>query len=112
MSYKHLSLEERHYIEVSLKNEKTLSEIGKALGRSQCTIAREVARNTGRGGYRHNQADGMANRRHETKPKAIKLTTEIVDIIVGYIRQDWSPEQIVGRLEKENVIKLHHETIY
>ncbi|MCP4761348.1 MAG: helix-turn-helix domain-containing protein, partial [archaeon] len=64
MSYKHLSLEERHYIEVSLKNEKTLSEIDKELGRPQCTITREIARNTGLRGYRHNQADGMVKWRH------------------------------------------------
>jgi len=45
MSYKHLSLEERHYIDISIKNEKTLSEISKDLGRSQSTITREIARN-------------------------------------------------------------------
>ncbi len=112
MSYKHLGLEERHYIELSVKNEKTLSEIGKELGRSQSTISREINRNKGLRGYRHNQANCMANKRHEIKPKATKLTTEIVDLIEGYIRQDWSPEQIVGRLNKEGVIKLHHETIY
>ncbi len=33
---------------------KTLSEIGKELGRPQCTITREIARNTGLRGYRHN----------------------------------------------------------
>ncbi|GMT50313.1 MAG: hypothetical protein IEMM0008_1852 [bacterium] len=112
MSYKHLSLEERHYIELSMKNEKTLSEIGKELGRSQSTITREIARNKGRRGYRHNQADSLARKRHEIKPKAIKLTPDIVDIIEGYILRDWSPEQGVGRLEKEGVIKLHHETVY
>ncbi len=112
MSYKHLNLKERHYIEVSMKNEKSLSKIGEDLGRSQSTITREVARNKGQRSYRHNQANGMASKRHETKPKAIKLTIEIVGIITGYIRQDWSPEQIVGRLEKEGIIKLHHETIY
>jgi len=112
MSYKHLSLEERHYIELSLKNEKTLSEIGKELGRSQSTMTREITRNKGLRGYRHNQANRMANKRHEIKRKAVKLTTKIVDIIAGYIRQDWSPEQVVGWLEKEGIIKLHHETIY
>ena len=112
MSYKHLSLEERHYIEFSMKNEKTSSEIGKELGRSQSTITREIARNKGLRGYRQHQADGMANKRHEMKLKAIKLTPEVVAIIAGYIRQEWSPEQVVGRLEKEGVIKLHHETIY
>ncbi|VAW98617.1 Mobile element protein [hydrothermal vent metagenome] len=112
MSYKHLSLEERHYIEVSLKNGNAASDIGKDLGRPQCTITREIARNTGLRGYRHSQANGMANKRHETKPKFIKLTADIIDIIEVYIRKDWSPEQIVGRLEKDNIIKLHHETIY
>ncbi|VAW95297.1 Mobile element protein, partial [hydrothermal vent metagenome] len=112
MSYKHLSLEERHYIEISVKNERALSEISQALGRSQSTISREIGRNSGQRGYRHHQAGRMANGRHKTKPKAIKMTTEIIDIIEGYIRHDWSPEQIAGRLDKEGVIKLHHETIY
>jgi IS30 family transposase len=40
------------------------------------------------------------------------MTDEIIDIIDGYIRQDWSPEQVAGRLKKDNVIDLHHETIY
>jgi IS30 family transposase len=30
----------------------------------------------------------------------------------GFIRQDWSPEQIAGRLKKDHVVDLHHETIY
>ncbi|NKC11112.1 MAG: IS30 family transposase [Gammaproteobacteria bacterium] len=29
----------------------------------------------------------------------------------GYIRADWSPEQVCGRLKHEGVIELHHETI-
>lgn len=42
MSYKHLSLGERHYIELSIKNEKTLIEIANDLGRSQSSISREM----------------------------------------------------------------------
>ncbi len=112
MSYKHLSLEERHYIEVSMKNGISLADIATALGRSQSTIFREVNRNTGLRGYRHKQAGNMAQERHETKPKATKLTDEIKQLIDDYLHQDWSPEQIVGRMEKDDVIKLHHETIY
>jgi len=112
MSYTHLSLEERHYIELSMKQGKTPSEIGKELDRSQSTITREVMRNRGLRGYHHHQADRMANKRHAIKFKALKLTAEITSIINAYIRQDWSPEQIAGWLEKEGVIKLHHETIY
>jgi len=112
MSYKHLSLEERHYIEFSLKNEMTLTEIAQNLGRDQSTISREINRNTGLRGYRHKQAEHLAQKRHSTKPKAIKLTDDIKELIEKYINQDWSPEQIAGRLEKEGVIKVHHETIY
>ena len=39
MSYKHLSLEERHDIEWSMKNDKSLTEIALDLGRSQSTIS-------------------------------------------------------------------------
>jgi len=94
MSYKHLSLEERHYIEISTKNDKTSTEIAFDLDRSQSTISREIKRNAGKRGYRHQQANRMAQERHTEKDKALKLTSEIVGIIDEYIRTDWSPEQI------------------
>ena len=81
MSYKHLSLEERHYIELSMKNAMTLSKIAVDLGRSQSTISREVTRNSGKRGYRHQQANRLARERHAIKDKSIKLTEEITSII-------------------------------
>lgn len=112
MSYKHLSLEERHYIELSMKNGKSLTKIADDLGRSQSTISREVTRNLGQRGYRHKQANRRAQHRHEMKNKAIKMTAKIISKIEECIRQDWSPEQAAGRLSQEGVIDLHHETIY
>lgn len=112
MSYKHLSLEERHYIEVSLKHDKTLTDIAEKLNRSQSTISREIRRNYGLRGYRHKQANQKAQERHETKEKSIKLTDEITRVIDAYILKDWSPEQISGRLKIDGIINLHHETIY
>ena len=112
MSYTHLSPEERYYIEISLKNEIGLAEIAASLERPQSTISREISRNTGRRGYRHKQADRLARERHKEKPKSLKLTNEIKLIIDRYIVQEWSPEQVCGRLKKEEVVDLHHETIY
>lgn len=112
MSYKHLSLEERHYIELSMKNEKTLTEIAANLNRSQSTISREINRNKCKKGYRHKQANNKAQERHATKHKSIKMTLSITNLIDKYIRDDWSPEQIAGWLDKEGIITLHHETIY
>jgi IS30 family transposase len=112
MSYTHLSLAERHYIEIERKTGTAMNRIAKALGRSQSTLSREISRNTGQRGYRHKQAHGLAEQRHKNKPKAVKLTDEIKQLIEGCLKQDWSPEQIAGRLEKEGMIKLHYETIY
>lgn len=112
MSYKHLSLEERYYIEISIRKDMTDEEIANDLNRSQSTISREISRNSGRRGYRHKQAHEKTLSRHSHKPKAIKMTTHIQALVEQHIREDWSPEQVAGRLKKENVVELHHETIY
>ena len=112
MSYKQLSLEERHYIEIEIKKGTFQRDIAEALGRNQSNISRELGRNKGLKGYRHKQAHRFAQERHKTKKKAIKLTKDITIIIDGYIRKDWSPEQIAGRLKSDKIIDLHHETIY
>ena len=112
MSYKHINLEERYYIEVSLKKGRSHEKIGKSLGRSGSTITREVNRNLGKKGYRHQQAHQLAQKRLKEKPKAVKLTEEVKAHIRTCIQKNWSPEQTVGWLNKKDIIKLHHETVY
>jgi len=107
MSYKHLSLEERHYIELSLKEGVSQNKISETLGRYQSSITREIKRNTGKRGYRHNQANHFAIERHKNKKKSVKLTAEIKEQLNIYIKKDWSPEQIVGRLKLEGGLSLH-----
>ncbi|HID70573.1 MAG TPA: IS30 family transposase [Desulfobacterales bacterium] len=112
MSYKHLSLAERHYIQIERKLGKSCKQIACDLGRSASTISREISRNTGLRGYRHQQADRLARQRHQNKPKSLKLTPEIRFIIDTCLHAYWSPEQIAGRLKTMKIISLHHETIY
>jgi len=112
MSYKHLCPEERHYIEIELKKGISQNKIAESLGRSQSSISRELGRNTGQRGYRNKQAESLAQERHKNKPKDVKLTDEIKCIINAHIEDDWSPEQVAGRLKNDGVISLHHETIY
>jgi len=99
MVYKQLSLTERHYIELQYKLGASMNKISKDLNRSQSTISREISRNTGKRGYRHKQATQLALNRHKEKDKACKLTPTIKVLIEGYLQQDWSPEQITGRLK-------------
>lgn len=89
-----------------------MNKIAESLGRSQSSISRELKRNTGKKGYRHKQADRMALDRHKNKCKAVKLTKGNKRVIQDHLEDDWSPEQIAGRLKKDNVVSLHHETIY
>ena len=45
MSYQHLSLEERYYIEIALKEGTSINQTAKALGRPQGTISKEIESN-------------------------------------------------------------------
>jgi IS30 family transposase len=112
MAYQHLNLQERHYIELERKNGTSQKAIAASLGRSPSTLSRELSRNHGQRGYRHVQANKKAASRHKEKPKATKLTDDVKVIINKHIKEDWSPEQVAGRLKTEGVVSLHHETIY
>ncbi|MCH2209339.1 MAG: helix-turn-helix domain-containing protein [Lentisphaerales bacterium] len=57
MAYKHLSLEERHYLELELKAGTSLNNLAEKLSRSPSTVSRELKRNKGLLGYRHKQAN-------------------------------------------------------
>jgi len=112
MSYKHLSFAERYYIQVEGKKKVSQVKIAQAIGRSQSTISRELKRNSGKKGYRCKQADRFAHERHSSKRKAVKMTEEMKYIVSVCILNDWSPEQISGRLYEEGMLSVHHETIY
>jgi len=86
--------------------------IASALGRSQSTVSRELRRNRGQRGYRHQQAHSKAQQRHAYKAKAVKLTPALVSNIDALLEQQWSPEQISGRLTQEGQASVCHETIY
>ena len=110
--YTQLASEERHYIAISLKKGDSIRQIARDTGRSHTTISREITRNTGNRGYRYQQAQNKATARHESKEKAIKMTDTLKLKITFYLKQDWSPEQISGRLKRVDGVCLHHETIY
>ena len=112
MAYTQLTLAERNYIEIRLKQGDSQNQIAWDMNRSQSTISRELARNIGLRGYRHTQANKKAKQRHTNKPKAIKMTSELTDHIDMMLQQQWSPEQISGRLEREGKKSVCHETIY
>lgn len=112
--YKHLTAEQRYHIYALCKAGKSHSEIADDLRVHKSTISREIARNKGQRGYRPGQAQTNAeDRKSEAlSNRPSKFSDSDWVIIETLITQDYSPEQISGRLAIEGEISISHETIY
>lgn len=111
-SFTHLTQEERYQIYAYKKAGYSNKYIAEALSRHVSTIKREASRNSGQKGYRPQQAHRFAQERHQLKPKLIKMTEEMQAHIRERLEQQWSPEQIQGRLQAENETSVCPKTIY
>ena len=114
MPYKHLALEQRFLIDKLLQDGCSCRQIGRKLGRSHCTVIREVERNSGESGYQYEAADEFAKRRRtEASSVARKMTEELWRKVTNLLtEQHWSPEQIAGRLRLEDVVSVSAKWIY
>ena len=112
MSYTHLTLQERKYLQKLLSEKYSINKIAEILGRSPSTISREIQRNRSkkpkhgrsdnRYNYNHWRADNLyIRRRREQNRQALKPDTKEWNYIVEGLRQYWSPETICGRWHKE-----------
>ncbi|MCD6235239.1 MAG: IS30 family transposase, partial [Candidatus Marinimicrobia bacterium] len=68
-------------------------------------------RNKGQRGYRCPQAhrNALARRKGKVHIRIDTMTWRLIDLL---IREDWSPEQISGRLKREMNFAVSHEWIY
>src|SRR6476469_665352 len=109
-TYRQLTQAQRYQIYALKKTKHSLSEIAAVIEVHKSTVSRELRRNRGQRGYRPQQAQDLAL---ERRPKAIpRITAEVWVIVERLLKQDWSPEQISGRLKKEQGIRISHEWIY
>jgi IS30 family transposase len=90
------------------------AEIARELGRHRSTIYREVRRNRAKfdGAYRPVFAVEKANGRRRRSRRNRRYSPEHFAVIERLLREDFSPEQIVGRLRLEGIRVMSHETIY
>jgi IS30 family transposase len=109
-TYTQLTREQRYQIKALLDTGHNQTEIAQQLEVNKSTVSREVRRNRGQRGYRPKQAHAMALRRRREKAHT-QIGPEIWALVEEKIREDWSPEQISGRLKKEGVA-ISHEHIY
>lgn len=109
-TYHQLTREQRYQIYALKKMGHYLSEIAGVLGVNKSSVSRELKRNSGKRGYRPQQAQALAlGRRRTGQPR---ITARTWATVVRLLRQEWSPEQISGRLKKEQGLGISHEWIY
>src|SRR5688572_3685151 len=111
MNYRQLTREQRYQIYALIKGAHNRSQIAVIVGCHKSTISRELRRNHGAHGYYPNQAQQLAGRRqrHSHGPRIPAETWHLVELL---LRQQWSPEQITGRLKLERRRTVSPERIY
>jgi transposase, IS30 family len=119
-----LSLDERleidrwwHARDRGLSGE-SLRSLARRMGRCPSVISREVTRNrSGKFGYHAAWAQRKTDRRRR-RPKPARLARPGLrrTLVLGWLREGWSPQQIAGRLRRDfpdrPELQVSHETIY
>ena len=87
------------------------SQIAAVVACHKSTISRELRRNCGQKGYRPHLADELAFDRQCDAYHA-RIAPQTWQQVERLLRQEWSPEQIAGRLKLEQHPTVSHECIY
>jgi len=111
MSYTQLAREQRYQIYALKRAGQNQTQIAQVIGCHKSTISRELRRNRGEKGYRPYQADELAYDR-QCEAYRSRIAWETWQEVERLLRQEWSPEQIAGRLKLEQQPTVSHECIY
>jgi transposase, IS30 family len=83
------------------RQEISLTQIAKGMGRHPSTQSGELKRNPGQRGYRYQQAHNTARQRHKDNSKAKKMVVALFNEVIMGLKKHGSSEQICGRLTHE-----------
>jgi IS30 family transposase len=111
MNYTQLTREQRYQIYALKRAGQNQTEIAMLVSCHKSTISRELRRNCGAKGYRPYQANELAYDRQCAAYRA-RIAWQTWQQVERLLRQDWSPQQIAGRLKLEQQARVSHEWIY
>ncbi len=109
-TYAQLTRAQRYQIKALLDTDVPQGKIAETISVSSSTISRELKRNLGERGYRPKQAHEKALARREKKIK-LRISAKTWTLVEKELREDWSPEQVSGRLRMSEIF-VSHERIY
>jgi transposase, IS30 family len=112
--YRHLTHDDRCQIHALKKSGLCQSEIARQIGVDKGTISREIHRNGGGSEYCFEHAQNLSSsRRHTASSRPTKMTPECIAFIEEkLVQEQWSPEQISGRMKLMFGNSISHERIY
>ena len=119
MRNRHLTLNERVELEVSMRSGDSQDRAAARLGRSTGTISRELALNGGRDAYHATAAHQASVARRSAARRgycSIEAHPPLRAAIHDQLRRGWSPEEIAGILKRDHPdlprMNTSHESIY
>ena len=115
MTYTQITPHERYALSLFRRQGLSQAAIARAMGRHRSTISREVRRNVWREDgrtYRPGKAQSYTNRRRRVSRRNAQFTPGDWAAVEAVLREDWSPEQVVGWFARFRILAISHETIY
>lgn len=110
--YKRVSYAVRCQIDACLGTKLSVPQIARKLGFHKSTIYRELKRNSLWNKYTPGYASDLAAKRFVACRRKPIITGSIEKVVQSGLREGWSPEQVAGRIKKEKISNLSHETVY
>lgn len=110
----HLTVEQRYKIQILKEEGLSQIEIAERISKHKSVICRELKRNCDKrsGKYRAELAEKKCADRHKTKHKKIRFTIDIQLNTEKLLKEDYSPEQIVGISKLQGKECVSVERIY
>src|SRR5688500_18905402 len=114
MMYCQITFAERYSLGLLRQRGLAPAAIARVLGRHRSSIARELRRNRSHSDstYRPQLADWYARGRRSRSRRNTQFTDADWARVETLVREDWSPEQVAGRLRRDGILAISHETIY
>jgi IS30 family transposase len=113
--YTQVTSEERFALSLLRRQGLGVRAIARVLTRAPSPVSREVRRNVwheDRRSYLPGRAQSYTNHRRRRSRRNTRFTAADWAEVEARLRQDWSPEQIAGRLRRTGQLAISHETIY
>ena len=121
-NYHHLTQVERDRIQALLDSGHKQEEIARVLNRNKGTISREIEKNRKRFRLKHGFRDGPylagsaqikadnRERKRRYRWKKINKNDDLKEYIVSGLRKYWSPDEISGKMKKDNQLFFASKT--